>query len=456
MPDTPETNPDGEQADVLAESVDLYIRSEYRNRLKRAILESGRFDGSSRQFETMMSVLIDFEMWLMKVFGSGEGRIKEENEVELYRRYYGSRGRITIGDMLDLADKNFKRKLKKTLSAGEKTDEAGAGPKLATEILTVELSGILLPPGEFAMHGKGKKVEGKEACFDERLRQLVGLLVENGIFNDDIVILRGKVDPTMMRKLTYNLVEIPKLNKQILVCDQVGEATFVIDGFLGRDVLMSMTKEQLQERFPSKVGKIVYRNRAQWEEEIRKALFEGLNTGDCAKVNVRERESLRQYITGKYTAEQWAGMSWNDKNQFRVGGMKLWAIATRFGIDNAVINDHFHKLLGQKIYGAENVCLKEYTLEEIREAILAKVPMAEEWAGMKSKEKAKFEILGVKLQAIAGRFGLKGNPINYRDVHKLLGQKIYGAEHECLRVEEKIEYGAGESREEPGGAFSSQ
>ena len=77
----------------------------------------------------------------------------------------------------------------------------------------------------------------------------------------------------MMRQLSYALIEIPRLNKQILVCDQIGEATFVVDGIFSRETLLSLSKEKLQQQYPDKVRRIIYNNIKQWMEELLAAVF---------------------------------------------------------------------------------------------------------------------------------------------------------------------------------------
>lgn len=47
--------------------------------------------------------------------------------------------------------------------------------------------------------------------------------------NEQITITRGRVDPTMMRHESYNLVELPRLNRTVLICDEEENATFVFD-----------------------------------------------------------------------------------------------------------------------------------------------------------------------------------------------------------------------------------
>lgn len=60
------------------------------------------------------------------------------------------------------------------------------------------------------------------------------LLLEKGLdipIEDDeaVTITQGVLRPNMMRGASYNLVEIPSLQRTVLVCDEVGNTTYVFD-----------------------------------------------------------------------------------------------------------------------------------------------------------------------------------------------------------------------------------
>ena len=52
--------------------------------------------------------------------------------------------------------------------------------------------------------------------FKERLKNLLLTLSENGIYSDDIILISGDVMNNMMRKESYTIIEIPKLNREVL------------------------------------------------------------------------------------------------------------------------------------------------------------------------------------------------------------------------------------------------
>ena len=68
------------------------------------------------------------------------------------------------------------------------------------------------------------------------------------IYMDDLVITQGRVDADMMREHAYNIVQIPRLDMEIAVCDQIEETTFVKKGTVGSEFWNHLSKDQLKER----------------------------------------------------------------------------------------------------------------------------------------------------------------------------------------------------------------
>src|SRR5690606_21285793 len=73
---------------------------------------------------------------------------------------------------------------------------------------------------------------------EPRLAALITHLRNNGIngqsiYIDDLVITKGAVHKDMMRQHPYAIVQIPRLDAEIAVCDQIGETTFVKRGTVG-------------------------------------------------------------------------------------------------------------------------------------------------------------------------------------------------------------------------------
>ncbi|MCU7860649.1 MAG: hypothetical protein KZQ86_12650, partial [Candidatus Thiodiazotropha sp. (ex Lucinoma kastoroae)] len=111
-----------------------------------------------------------------------------------------------------------------------------------------------------------------EVKLKPRLAMLVTRLRDEGIYTDDLIIQAGKTDPKMVRENPYHIVQIPRLDKEIAVCDQVGEITFVKTGIIGTDLWANLSKDQLKER--SDIQTVIFNNEAQWWSNIKTTLSE--------------------------------------------------------------------------------------------------------------------------------------------------------------------------------------
>ncbi len=144
------------------------------------------------------------------------------------------------------------------------------------------------------------------------------------------------------------------------------------------------------------------------------------------------------------TAAQWAGIKGDDKDTFKIRGLGLIAIATRFGVTgNPIGYNKYHLELGRIIYGnlPELIYVEkvELTLEDFKKAILNKVPTAVQWAGIDREARLAFKIQGLGLRGIAGKFGIAGNPISNHKYHLELGRMIYGNLPELIDAELTLE-----------------
>ena len=100
--------------------------------------------------------------------------------------------------------------------------------------------------------------------FENRLNQILVLLNREGVTTDDVKMYDGVVSPNMMRQRSYRLVQIPRLNREILVCDQIGEASFVGNGQRGPLFWATYRKEFLEMQ--PDVSRVEHR--PGWEEQL--------------------------------------------------------------------------------------------------------------------------------------------------------------------------------------------
>ena len=435
-PEKHQSIPIGESSRYSEILNDAKLCSEYRQRLAEAIKKVSEYHGKEKEFQGFMRDLINLEEWLNTVFGfEHDLKFPLDLEEKVANEWHpeGTRGRI--GDVLSIAQKKYEEIIRQSL-------QSNARPESKSDIVTVRLNGIILPPDHKPFpaigNGNGKPIEAPK--FRERLKDLLLTLAENGIYSDDIILISGEVTDSMMRKQSYTIIEIPKLNREILVCDQIGEATFVIYGILGRASLISAGKEDLQSTYGARVMRVIHHNDAQWQSDILQNLLKDADIESLKKIDVKTQEGLRSEILKlKPTPQDWAEMTQKEKQSFKVHDKGLNAIARKFGVEGNPAGYHsIHLELGRKIYGEDHECLKyeekpDLTPEQIKAEILKLKPTPESWAEMATKEKKSFKIQGKGLIAIARKFGVEGDPISNHLIRLELGRKIYGEEHECLK-----------------------
>ena len=81
-----------------------------------------------------------------------------------------------------------------------------------------------------------------------RLSILVKELEIIGIYTDDLVVRVGNIFTDKTRRLPYLIVEIPRLEKSVAICEQYGETTFVSQKILPPYIWAHQTKMQLKAR----------------------------------------------------------------------------------------------------------------------------------------------------------------------------------------------------------------
>lgn len=427
--------------------------AQYRQREQRVLHITGIYNGSEGHYRELMDSLIALEQWMVSTFGSGANisRLSDETERTVTERYSPDQTGRTIGDFIDLARDHFAQLMQ--------TQQENENPLGLLPVLRVRLEGTLLPPGEMPRSQTGNVEGWKPPEYAPRLQFLIEFLQRHGIFTDDLIIVTGTNTPTMMRQESYILVEIPRIGKEVLVCNQVGEATFVSERMLGRTVYVSSTKEQLVD-FPG--IRIIFAEQGQWEGELAAILF-GVNEDMSRKINVEDIEHLRQaLIQAKPSAKDWLEMSHAEKKCFHIEGKKLQDIAMSFGIECAhtAYSLSTFVLLGKKIYGEEDPILKEAwqrvlqkkakdaldrartqelgeDLEKWKEEVKKSILAAKEWIEKTKTQKEEIKIAGKGLMALATLFGVNGNPVQSRSTYLQLGKRIYGEGDQALIDEAK-------------------
>ncbi len=190
-------------------------------------------------------------------------------------------------------------------------DKAREIHDLETVITAVDtINEIILPPdaSRTIEPGSGGGVEDREVA--PRLKTLLFILAND--FDIDIhdrrqlTITHGNVDDTMMRRESYYLVQAPKLQRAVLICDELDNATFVLDDqglkehAIGTEELMRLTKKELQELLeadPSLGQRLVQRQH--FVPNLIKALVKAPINGQESLVDNAGTESAGRYLAPK-------------------------------------------------------------------------------------------------------------------------------------------------------------
>jgi predicted membrane channel-forming protein YqfA (hemolysin III family) len=408
---------------------------EYRLLLAAALKNARNYDGSEPACKSVLGTLIDLEEWMKSVFGVGQEKTLSGEQELAIGKMMGA-GTWTIDSVLGVASE----KLANVFSGNTSLEEVLS--KL--NVLQKTVKGVLVPPKAEEMHTGDGNGDWKEPEFEQRIESLISALQQSDIYTDDLIITRGTVEDTMMRQESYYLIEIPKIGREVLMCNQVGEATFVSSRHLGMETYMRCTKEEL-ERI-SGVVRITSRGQDTLIEDVIRVLLEDV-LEDVRKVDVRDVEEVRAEIKKQYpTGAQWMGMGKKERNDFGVAGKGEVSLSTTLGVrlkHNPCDNTYSHALLGAVIYGSEIpeirdvIKQEEEWLELIKdpEKIKAKVkkqyPTGAKWMEMSKKERGDIKIAGRGENAFATAIlGMRPecSPCDNTYSHALLGAVIYGSE----------------------------
>jgi len=278
--------------------------------------------------------------------------------------------------------------------------------------------------------GSGKGLERKELIEDKLKVLLHSVLYKKGVFTTDVCIVDGALKNNMMKEESYLCIEIPIINRTIMLNRKYGEASFVLPGIHDRSDLFESTKDDLIFEYFAR--RVVFNEKdvKKWVSEMQQYLFDE-DFDEAKRINIQQYNLRRRFIYAfkkKFpTPEDWMDMTHREK--LKIQGKGLRAISTIFNVKgNPADNSRIMAQLGKKIYGEGHSILEcelwgqADWIKEIK--ILVSTP--EDWMDMTHKEKAKLKIQGKGLNAISTIFNVKGNPADNSRIMAQLGKKIYG------------------------------
>ncbi|MFC1598373.1 hypothetical protein ACFL2M_02470, partial [Patescibacteria group bacterium] len=141
---------------------------------------------------------------------------------------------------------------------------------------TTRIDDVILPPGlGEVLPGEGKGMEPKEVI--PRTEYLMEVLTQ---LNLEYELIDGTNTGNMMRKLSYKAFIIPEIGKCVLVCNEEGNATYILHQqpveTTWEDAYLNFTKDELKNRIPGdQVSYIEWTEVESWQIRITKLLLEG-------------------------------------------------------------------------------------------------------------------------------------------------------------------------------------
>ncbi|MDH5722058.1 MAG: hypothetical protein OEY94_01890 [Alphaproteobacteria bacterium] len=243
-------------------------RERYGQWLKGAYDAARLYDGSEAAYERVFEPLVEMDKFIMGMNNGLKSQDLEENFANAALPYKVLLPEnLTISNILNEVTSYYDRLQNAELDdVLEQLRKGGALviPSAKTFVQTGE--GKIQPPSG---GGQSFKIETQP-----RLAMLIKHLQEmdTKTHTNNLIIRPCTVDPRMVRQLPYVLVQIPHLDKEIAVCDQVGETTFVGQRIIGPVLWESLSKDQLKAR--PDITAIKFNNEDYWWSEI-KAILEG-------------------------------------------------------------------------------------------------------------------------------------------------------------------------------------
>ena len=333
--------------------------------------------------------------------------------------------KTTTDQLLVVFAKKFDEIIKnKSLSPEEKLKELG--------IKYIKTDKMILPPDpEYRRIQTGSGKWWKEPWPDyDRIGRLVWLLKGIGVYTTDYTVIVWTNTENAMRRESYVMFQIPKINKTILVNNCYGEATFIYDGILEYDDVVAYSKKDLS----SQLTKIIFSHskKEAWDVQI-------LGELTRIKEEVKEKREKGELSEPKSVKEIFKANREaisNEKKREEITKFFLKNYGTKIEITKENEKDYIfpeEESKGLNIFtGEKNEQLYIFTEGEERNVYTFTEEDKEKLVMMPQKERRdlKITIWGESqgLCAIARTFWLKeGNPTdNQGNREKLLSEIIKG------------------------------
>lgn len=309
---------------------------DYRDAMATAIKAARAYDGTQKKYESLMSSLERVQETVESTVTSSTSSAPSALDLEIETAFkFAPLQPRDLNDVLAIAEESRKKFLRRSIEEPEAED---------SPLLIRKIDEVILPPD------KDLKIEiktGEEpftpAEFERRVDSFLSMLAQNDIYADDVIITVGREPKNSFRHTSYTHVEIPRLHRVVLLCDQIGEATFVLRAYL--DPTTPWTKEQLMEKLGGDCRRIVKHGQKHWEEELRKYLFQPDAWQDGhkdsfedskRKIDVRSHEGLRSVLKEMYAPKTFLDAFGRAERVRKVQGLGWASILKNLQIEGSI------------------------------------------------------------------------------------------------------------------------
>ena len=254
-----------------------------------------------------------------------------------------------------------------------------------------------------------------------RLKTLLFILEkDNNIDLDDLKIAEGITTNEMMRKEPYYSVEVPSLNRTVLVCNEEGNATFVIDTKkleelkISTEQLLDMTKDKLNALMAEHAGfgrRIIQSD--SWVDniavnlnEIQLSANEQANTQETPRSYLNGTERDRQGNALLYSAGDLGNKS-GKKGMFDVSGPTIQKAAKDLRIEGQEAKFGTSKGIGYDPWEVNDIRDELYRQNLIERSPPDRIYSAGDLSSDNGK-KGMFDISYYTIRDIAKDLGIEG------------------------------------------------
>ncbi|MBU1911554.1 hypothetical protein KKG16_04035, partial [Patescibacteria group bacterium] len=369
----------------------------------------------------------------------------EDVQEQIYRMACGEQSTAeTIDGMLDRSLSS----LTMLLSANLSPEEIAAALNITSEHRT----NVIAPSGgtqNYIETGNGSGWE--RARLQPRIQSLITELQGIGVFTDDLIIRDGIVNKRMLRRASYTLIEIPRLDwREVLVCNQVGEASRISLVPQGIETYENLSKPEL-DQMPG-ISRKICQHINLWAPATVESLESNLE--ENRKINVQLLESVRVELKERYSAEQWLEMQPADIANIEVANNTFASLVHQITGEQYVSNRECQIRWAGRVFGFGNTTVREADdemfrqselpiaeINDWRQSIIQEFPTVDSWMNVLNDEQAKerakrlLYTLGFSIDAIASLRSLA-----------FIGARVYGHNHQSIKSameqpEDTLKYG---------------